>query len=203
MPSKSDPRIDVYIADAAPFAQPILKHLRKLIHAGCPEVEETFKWSHPSYVYRGKLFCGTAAFKAHATLGFWHQGMEKILAAEGFKAGDAMGLMGRITCLADLPDDKAMLRYIKAAKALHDSGTPSRPAPAPKAALKMPGDLSAALRQNQKAAVTWEKFSPSARREYVEWITEAKREETRADRLATTVKWVAEGKQRNWKYMNC
>lgn len=203
MPPRKDPRIDDYIDNAAPFARPILSHLRKLVHAGCPEIDETIKWSHATFVYRGKIFAGMAAFKEHATFGFWHQGMEKVLAADGFKSGDAMGLMGRISCLADLPNDKAMLRYVKAAMALHDSGVASRPPPKPKAAVKTPSDLAAALRKNKKAAATWDDFSPSARREYICWITEAKREETRAARLATTIEWVANGKPRNWKYANC
>jgi uncharacterized protein YdeI (YjbR/CyaY-like superfamily) len=203
MPPTKDPRIDAYIGRAAPFAQPILTRLRKLVHAGCPDIEETIKWSHATFVYRGKIFAGMAAFKEHATFGFWHQGMEKVLAADGFKAGDAMGLMGRIGTLADLPDDKTMLRYIKAATALHDSGAPSRPAPKPKPAMKTPADLAAALRKNKRAAAEWDDFSPSARREYISWITEAKRKETRAARVATTLEWVASGKPRNWKYMNC
>jgi len=203
MPPQNDPRIDAYIAKSAPFARPILKHLRMLVHAASPEIEETIKWSHAAFLYRGKIFAGMAAFKAHATFGFWHQGMGKVLAADGFKAGDAMGLMGRITRLADLPAEKTLSRYIKSAIELHDSGTPSRPPPKAKAAMKTPGDLAAALRANKKAAKAWAEFSPSAHREYIQWITEAKREETRATRLATTIKWVAEGKPRNWKYMDC
>jgi uncharacterized protein YdeI (YjbR/CyaY-like superfamily) len=205
VPAKTDPKVDAYIAEAGAFAQPVLKHLRKLVHAGCPEVEESIKWNHISFGYRGKILSGMAAFKEHLSFGFWHQQMEKILAQDGFKTGDAMGLMGRITGPSDLPDDKTMLRYIRMAVALHDSGAPARkrPAPKPKAPLRVPADLASGLKSNKKAAATWENFSYSARKEYIEWLTEAKREETRAKRLASTIEWLAAGKSRNWKYENC
>lgn len=156
-----------------------------------------------SFTLDGKILCGMAAFKAHATFGFWHQGMEKLLAKEFGKTYDAMGHMGRITSLADLPKDADLKRYIKRAAELIVTGMPARPKPKPKPPLSTPPDLAAALKKNAKAAKTWDGFAPSHRREYIEWITEAKREETRATRLATTLEWVAEGKQRNWKYMNC
>ena len=201
---KSDPRIDAYIAQAAPFAQPILRHLRKLVHAGCPDVTETIKWSHVSFEHGGKILCATAAFNAHATFGFWHQGMEKIILRDRGTVEGAMGLMGRLTRLADLPDDKTMLRYIKAAAALTAADQPARPRAAkPKPPIPVPADLAVGLKKNKKAAATFEKFPPSCRREYLEWLTEAKRPETRAQRLATTLEWLAAGKRRNWKYENC
>ena len=199
----TDKRIDAYIAKSAPFAQPILKRLRKIVHAACPEATETIKWGMPSFMYRGKILCGMAGFKAHAAFGFWHRGMEKLMSREIGKTYDAMGLMGRITSLADLPSDKVLTHYIKTALKLHDSGAPARVKSKPKPTLPMPADFAAALKKNQKAAAAWADFSPSARREYLEWITEARREETRASRLATTIAWTAQGKPRNWKYQNC
>ncbi len=198
-----DPRIDAYIAKAAPFAQPILKHLRQLVHAACPEARETIKWGMPSFTYHDKILCGMAAFKAHATFGFWHRGMEKLMAKEIGKTYDAMGLMGRLTRPADLPTDKVLTHYLKTAQKLHDSGAPARHKPKPKPALPAPADLAAALNENQQAAAAWADFSPSARREYIEWVTEAKRAATRERRLRTTLEWVAAGKPRNWKYLNC
>jgi uncharacterized protein YdeI (YjbR/CyaY-like superfamily) len=203
MPTKPDPRLDAYIAEAAPFAQPILRHLRALVHRGCPDVVEGLKWSHPGFTYQGAILCNMAAFKAHAAFGFWHQGMKAVLAKDGVAGEDAMGSLGRLTSLKDLPSDATLLRYIKTAAQLIASGEKSRPAPKPKAASPVPADLAAALKTNKAAAATFEKFPPSHRREYIEWITEAKREETRAKRVATTLEWLAEGKQRNWKYMNC
>lgn len=205
MASKTDPRVDAYIARSGAFAQPILRHLRKLVHAGCPTVEESIKWSHISFGYRGQILSGVAAFKAHTSFGFWHQAMEKILARDGYKTGDAMGLMGRVTSLADLPDDETMLRYIKTAVSLHDSGTRARPRPAarPKTRLRTPADLTSGLKKNKKAAATWETFSYGKRKDYLEWLSEAKRDDTRAKRVATTLQWLAAGKPRNWKYMNC
>ncbi|HKB57669.1 MAG TPA: YdeI/OmpD-associated family protein [Lacunisphaera sp.] len=197
-----DKRIDAYIAKSAPFAQPILQHLRQLVHQACPETEEALKWSSPFFLYRGRILCFMAAFKAHLAFGFWGPAMKRIITRDGH-AKDGRGLMGRITSRQDLPGDKVLTHYIKTAVKLHDSGLPARPKPKPKSALPMPADLAAALKKNKKAAVAWADFSPSARREYIEWITEAKRDETRASRLATTLQWVAAGKPRNWKYMNC
>ena len=149
--------------------------------------------------------CGMAAFKEHCTFGFWHKGMEAVLEKDGAKGDQAWGSLGRITSLRDLPSDKALLRYVRMAAKLNESDAPARPRPAGKKAapLPVPADLAAALKKNRKAAATFERFSPSHRRDYIEWITEAKREETRRKRLATTLEWLEEGKSRNWKYENC
>ena len=182
-----------------------MKHLRKLVHEACPDAEETLKWSMPAFVYRGKILCGMAAFKGHCTFGFWHVGMEAELGPDGDQADTAMGSFGRITSLDELPSDRVMLRYIRKAVALNDSDAPARPRPKTglAAPLIVPGDLARALKTNKAAAATFEKFSPSRRKEYIEWITEAKRDETRQRRLAAALEWLAEGKSRNWKYENC
>ena len=197
-----DPRIDAYIAKSADFAKPILIHLRKLVHEACPEATETMKWSFPHFEHHGVL-CSMAAFKAHGAFGFWHKGMEPVLAADGAKAETAMGSLGRITSFGDLPSEKTMLRYIRQAAKLNESGAPARPVAKPRPVLAVPADLASALKKNKLAAAAFENFSPSHRRDYIEWITEAKREETRGKRLATTLEWLAEGKSRNWKYENC
>jgi uncharacterized protein YdeI (YjbR/CyaY-like superfamily) len=197
----SDPRIDAYIANSAEFAQPILAQLREAVHAACPQVEETLKWRMPTFMYHGML-CGMAAFKQHCTFGFWKH--ELVVGKK--QAGDvqAMGQFGRITRLADLPSHKLLAGYIKKAMQLNEAGVKApRATPKHKPAPRVPADLAAALKKNRKAATTFAAFSPSNQREYIEWISEAKREETRAKRLATAVEWMAEGKPRNWKYMNC
>lgn len=199
--AKKDPRIDEYVKFAAPFARPMLVRLRKLVHQGCPQVEETMKWSSPFFMYREKILCFFAEFKAHIAFGFWGPEMKKVIVGDGIKTG--RGLLGRIRTNDDLPDDRTLLRYIKTAMALHDA------APAPKAkrkvrsALPSPPALVQALKRNPEAAAHWEKFPPSARRDYIEWILDAKREETREERLLTTLEWVAEGKRRHWKYEKC
>ena len=209
MKAKPDPRIDAYIAKSADFAQPILRHLRKLIHTACPEVEETLKWSMPSFLLNGQILCGLAAFKAHCALHFWHSDMEAIIARDGARdSSAAMGHFGRITRLADLPDDQTLLRYFAEAVKLNASGKPARQratsgTATQRSELPVPTDLAAMLKKNKVAAATFEKFSPSQRREYLEWITEAKRPETREKRLLTTLEWLAEGKTRHWKYANC
>ena len=205
MKPKTDPRIDAYIAESAEFSRPILKHLRTLVHRACPEAEETLKWGQPSFVRNGAILCFMSAFKAHCGFGFWHQAMKKIVARDGARTAEARGLFGRIVSRADLPDDRTMLRYLRHAVALNESGVPARTRPVAKRrpAPAVPADLAAALRKNRAAAAVFKKLSPSHQREYIEWIAEAKRAETREKRLATTLAWLAEGKSRNWKYANC
>jgi uncharacterized protein YdeI (YjbR/CyaY-like superfamily) len=194
--SSKDPRIDAYIAGAAPFAKPILQHLRKLVHAGCPDVEETIKWKNPSFAYKG-LMCGMAAFKEHCAFGFWKH--ELVVGDAGSR--DAMGSLGRITSLDDLPPDATLIGYVKKAAALNENGVKvERQATATKPPVRVPADLTAALKKNATARRYFDAFSPSHRREYVEWITEAKTDATRQKRLATAVEWIADGKGRNWKY---
>ena len=180
----TDPRIDAHIEKAAGFAKPILRRLRKLVHEACPDAEETLKWSSPAFVYRGKILCGMAAFQKHCTFGFWHQGMTDVLGLDGEKSDTAMGSFGRLTSLDDLPSDRAMLRYIRKAVALNESDAPARPRPVrrPAEPLAVPGDLAAALKMKKAASATFERLSPSHRKEYIEWITEAKRDETRTRR---------------------
>ena len=194
-----DPRIDAYIAKSADFAQPILKHLREVIHQGCPEAEEAIKWGMPAFLYRGKILCGIAAFKQHCALGFW--GTRGLVGNEG-KRDEAMGQFGRIASLKDLPSKTALIGHVKQAMKLSEARAAAPPVPRkpPKPAPVTPDDLAAALKKNRKALTTFDAFSPSCKREYVDWITEAKREETRANRIAQAVEWMAEGKQRNWKY---
>lgn len=197
---KKDPRVDAYIAAAAPFARPILKALRKTVHAACPEVEEATKWGHPHFMHHGML-CGMAAFKAHCAFGFW----KDTLVVGADKAEGAMGQLGRITALSDLPAEKTLKGWIVKAMKLNEAGVPAprRTAAKPKPPPVVPDDLAKALAKNAAARKTFEGFSPSSRREYIEWIVEAKRDETRSQRLATTLAWLAEGKKRNWKYENC
>jgi hypothetical protein len=200
---KKDPRVDAYIARSADFARPILKRLREVVHAGCPDVEETLKWSSPHFMYKGML-CGMASFKGHCAFGFWKG---KLLAKQHKALAEtrelAMGEFGRITALSDLPDEKSLLRYVKEAVALNDEGVklPARAKPKGDRKLRVPDYFLAAVRKNKKALATFEGFSYSNKKEYVEWVTEAKGEETLKQRLETAVAWMAEGKARNWKYL--
>jgi uncharacterized protein YdeI (YjbR/CyaY-like superfamily) len=195
-----DPRIDAYIAKSADFAKPILKQLRKVVHAGCPQVVETIKWSMPHFDHKG-MMCGMAAFKAHCAFGFWKT--ELILGPGETKEKSGMGSFGCIRSLADLPSEKTLIGYVKKAAALNEAGikAPGRAQPKKRAPLATPDYFTAALKKNAKARNTFEDFSPSHRREYIEWVTEAKREETRKERLEKSIKWLSEGKARNWKYM--
>jgi uncharacterized protein YdeI (YjbR/CyaY-like superfamily) len=173
------------------------------VHAGCPEVEETLKWSAPHFMYKGMLG-GMAAFKHHCTFGFW-KGALLVGKPGGISrsAEAAMGQFGRITSIADLPSEKKMVQLVKKAAALNDQGVklPARRTSSGKGALRAPVYLLTALRRNRKALATFQGFSPSHKRAYVEWVTGAKSEETRARRIATAVAWMAEGKTHNWKYV--
>lgn len=199
---KRDSRVDDYIEKAKPFAQPILRHIRAIVHAACPKTEETLKWSMPTFMYEGEMLCGMAAFKEHAVLGFWKASL--ILDKQGRKLeDDAMGQFGCITTVKDLPTKAELTGYIKKAMELNEQGIKVKRAKAatPKAPPRVPAELAAALKKNRKAAATFEAFPPSCRREYVEWITEAKTDATRQRRLDTAIEWMVEGKSRNWKYV--
>lgn len=195
MPAK-DPRVDAYIAKAQPFARPILRHLRKVVHAGCPDVVETMKWSMPHFDYKGSL-CGMASFKEHCGFGFW-----KASLLEGLKKNDdAMGQFGCIRSVDDLPSEKDLVTLVKQAVTLNDEGVKVKRTPkAPKASIRVPAPFAAALKKNKKAQAAFDAFSPSHRREYVEWIAEAKQDATRDRRIATAIEWMTEGKSRHWKY---
>jgi uncharacterized protein YdeI (YjbR/CyaY-like superfamily) len=192
-----DSRVDAYINKAADFAKPILAHFRETVHAACPDVVEEMKWSFPHFTYKGML-CSMAAFKEHAAIGFWKA---SLVLGDDLKSGDGMGHLGRITRLSDLPSEKRLTAYVRKAAALNAEGIKEARAPrAPAKALRVPADLAAALKKNTKAQTTFDTFSPSHRREYIEWITGAKTDETRARRLKAAIGQMAEGKSQNWKY---
>jgi len=205
-----NPKVDAYIARVRPFAQPIMEHLRRLVHKACPDVEETIKWSRPFFEYRGTILCNMSAFKEHCSFGFWGVEMTAVLREAKVLREGGMGSLGRITVVADLPPDKQMLGWLRQAAGFVDSGDYTSPiaarrkaAKAPKPVLETPSEFAAALKRNKKAATVFAAFSPSCKREYTEWIAEAKRAETRDKRIATAIEWIAEGKQRNWKYQQC
>jgi uncharacterized protein YdeI (YjbR/CyaY-like superfamily) len=201
-----DPRIDDYIAKKPAFAQPILSHIRQLMHTVSPQITETIKWGHPFFEYKGVL-ANMAGFKEHCVFGFW--GSSTFADPHGvIQLGDekeSAGNFGRITKLSDLPNDEILTEIILQAIAIKDGAPapkPKKPAAAkiPKAEIEMPDYFATALATNQKALATYQDFSPSKKREYLEWITEAKTEDTRQKRIETALEWLAEGKSRNWKY---
>jgi uncharacterized protein YdeI (YjbR/CyaY-like superfamily) len=200
-----DPRVDQYIAAAPEFARPILTHLRQLVHSACPQVEETIKWNMPFFTYKG-ILCHLAAFKAHGSLGFWNR--QLIAAAHpefASVSGDGLGQFGRLRSLKDLPEDSVLIKYVREAMRLNEAGV-KKPGPDPQARKpepKVPAELAREFKRNPAAAETFTGLSPSHRREYTEWIAEAKRPETRAKRVATAIEWLVEGKTRHWKYAKC
>ena len=194
-----DRRIDAYIQKSAPFARPVLKRIRKAVHAGCPAVQETIKWGMPAFDYEGPL-CGMAAFKAHATLGFWKASLLRKGKSLPAPAEKAMGQFGRIASIDDLPSERTLIALVRRAALLNEKGVKVPRIRKPKAALSTPRDLMAALRKNGAARRAFQGMSPSHRREYVEWIMEAKRDETRARRIKTAVEWMSLGRGLNWKY---
>jgi uncharacterized protein YdeI (YjbR/CyaY-like superfamily) len=201
-----DPRIDAYIEKAAPFAQPVLTHLRNLMHQACPHATESVKWGMPFFTQQGVILCHMAAFKQHCAFGFWGPEMKKVLKRDGLHSSDAMGVLGRITKLKDLPPDRELLAYMRHAADLVHSGDRTKSIERPKKKarpLRIPLELAAALKKNKLATKAFAEFSPSCRREYADWIAEAKRPETKQKRVAQAVTWIAKGKTRNWKYENC
>lgn len=199
----TDPFVDAYIEKSKDFAKPILNHIRALVHETCPDVVETKKWSFPHFDYKGEMMCSMAAFKEHCAFGFWKQSLMEDKAFPAEKT--AMGSFGRITSLKDLPHDKTFKKLIVDAMKLNDAGikvAKAKPAGERKE-LVVPDILKAALKTSALAAETFENFPYSCKREYIEWITEAKTEPTRDKRLATTIEWLSKGKRRNWKYEKC
>ena len=193
----TDPRIDAYIANAAPFARPILTRLRAIVHAALPGAEETIKWSMPHFMVGGKNVAGMAAFKAHCAF---------TVHGEGRGGSDGMGQHGKLTAVDEIPPEADLAAKLKNAVErieIAGSAAPKRAKGAPKAEIAMPEDFARVLGSNAAAQAAFDAFAPSHRREYLEWITEAKREETRAKRIAQAAEWLGEGKKRNWKYENC
>jgi uncharacterized protein YdeI (YjbR/CyaY-like superfamily) len=194
---KLDPRVDAYIRKQQPFAQPILAHIRKVVHDACPGVVETIKWGVPSFEYKGPM-CGVAAFKAHIRFGFWKGALLKDKLPD--HAGKMAGAYAHITSMKDLPSTATLKRMCAEAAKLNDEGVKSTRKSTLKAPLPTPPDLTAALKKNKKALATFTNFAPGQRRDYVEWVITAKQDETRARRIETAVEWMAEGKIRHWKY---
>jgi uncharacterized protein YdeI (YjbR/CyaY-like superfamily) len=197
---KTDPRIDAYIDRQAEFAKPILRHLRDAIHAACPACEETLKWSMPTFMYKNEILAGMAAFKQHATFGFWRG---SLVVGKSDEQMSGMGQFGRLTSLDDLPPRPELEALVRKAMQLTDDGVKPPRDKHKKEPFSVPQDLRAAIDANPAAAATFEDFPPSAQREYVDWVAGAKRDETRSKRLAQTVEWLAEGKRRHWKYADC
>ncbi|MFM7023789.1 MAG: YdeI/OmpD-associated family protein [Flavobacteriales bacterium] len=203
--AKRNPQIDQYILKSQDFAQPILNHLRDLVHAVCPDVEEKMKWSFPHFDYKGEMMCSMAGFKHHCAFGFWKASLmkdkHKVMFIHG--EGDAMGHFGKITSVKDLPKDKILLEYIREAMLLTDKGVkvvkPKKEAKPE--TLDIPDYFMKALKKNLAALEIFENFSFSKKKEYVNWVTGAKTEKTRSERMATSVQWLSEGKIRDWKYL--
>jgi hypothetical protein len=199
------PEVDLYIANSAEFAQPVLWHLREVVHEGAPGVVEEMKWSRPFFVYKGVILGNMSAFKAHCSFGLWGKEIGAALRADGMVQGDGMGTFGKITAVKDLPPRKKLVAYIRLAAKAVDDGARTKSFTRPrtqvvKSEVPVPEALAAALKKNKTAARNFDAMSPSCRKEYSEWIAEAKREETREKRVLTALEWITEGKSRNWKY---
>lgn len=192
-----DPRVDEYIENAAEFARPVLRHLRETVHAASPEIDETIRWGAPSFTHNG-ILCHMAAFKNHCAFAFW-----KGILLEGVTKSGTMGHLGRITAISNLPPEKTLIALLRRAMALNEEGVRVARAPVAKQGgeePEIPESLRTALEAEPRARATFERFSASMRREYIEWISEAKQDATRKRRVATTIEWLIEGKSRTWKY---
>lgn len=199
--STYDQRVEAYIAKSADFAKPILTHIRKLVHEAYPDITETIKWSFPHFDYKGTV-CSMASFKQHCVFGFWkssllpdpHDLLKK-------NTVDAMGQLGRLTSVADLPEDSILIDYIRNAVKLNEEGVKVASKPGqPRTELIVPDYLNDVLKENPKARENFEKFSYSHKKEYIQWFNDAKTEATKQKRIATALEWLTEGKPRHWKY---
>ncbi len=202
MPSHNK-SIDAYIAKSADFAKPILNHLRELVHSACPDAEEKIKWGMPHFDYKGEMMCGMAAFKQHCAFGFWKASiMKDPILRETAQSEVAMGHLGKVTSLKDLPSDKKITAWIKEAMALNDNGIklPPKAKPVQPKEITAPDYFVKAIAKNKSAQKVWNTFPPGKRKDYITWLTEAKTEDTRNKRMQTAIEWIAEGKGRNWKY---
>jgi uncharacterized protein YdeI (YjbR/CyaY-like superfamily) len=192
-----DPRVDAYIARQADFARPILAHIRDVVHTACPEVQEDIKWGSPFFMYHGPL-AHMPAFKEHCRFGFWKG---KLVVGGDTDDEDGMASpFGQLKSVKDLPSKKEMTAYIRKAMQLNEAGISARKEKKARPQLPVPPELTAALAKNKKARANFEAFSPSQKRDYNEWVGEAKRDETKAARVKQAVEWIAEGKPRHWKY---
>ena len=199
--STTDSRIDAYIENAQSFAKPILIHLREIIHETCPDVEEGWKWSFPHFMYKGKILCAFTAFKQHCGFGFWLEKEMKSI-SELTKDAERTGMftLGKIRSIEDLPSKVLLKTAIQEAMELTDMGVTLKKAAAEKKETEIPAYFSEALNENVEAKKVFENASPSFRKEYIMWITDAKTEATRNKRIAEALEWLSEGKGRNWKY---
>lgn len=195
----TDPRVEEYINNAQPFARPILKHIRELMHRGCPELQETIKWGMPHFEYHG-VIASMAAFKEHAVFGFWKEdlipGMKQYI-----KEKEAMGSWGRITLVDGIPPDEEIIEFVRVAAKLNEQGVKSPKREQKPVVVNMPDDFMDLISKNKKALETYESFSPSNKRDYADWINDAKSDSTRESRMETAIEWMSEGKPRMWKYM--
>ena len=204
MANAKNPKVDAYIAKAAPFAQPILNAIRERVLASGVELEETLKWNSPSWTHEGKLLCGMGAFKAHCVFGFWHKDMQVELAKLGKSKVGVGGIhRERLVDLSEVPSAAAMKKLMKKAAELALSDKPAMKRSVPKPEAQVPADLEHALALNKAAAAHFQAFTPGKRREYIDWITGAKRDTTRQARLEQAIEWIAAGKSRHWKYESC
>jgi uncharacterized protein YdeI (YjbR/CyaY-like superfamily) len=196
------PAIDEYINKSEEFARPILLHLRKIIHLACPDVEETIKWSFPNFEYKGQILCSMASFKKHCSFGFWlgaeMEDPENILNKVG---NTNMGNFGKIINHNSLPDDNIIIKYIHEAMKLSESGTKKKTSKIKdKKSLEIPVYIIEFIEKYPKAKVVFNNFSNSCKKEYVQWIEEAKQVSTKLKRLEKAVSMMEEGKEFNWQY---
>lgn len=198
---KYSTKVDEYIEKSLDFAKPILNHLRETIHEVCPDVEEAIKWKFPTFMYKGKILCSITSFKQYCSLGFWlHQDMKTLKELETTAEKSSMFSLGRITRMEDLLPKPQLKKAIKEAMELTDMGVTMKRAAPTKTETAIPDYFKEALQQNKQALEIFEKSSLSFRKEYINWITEAKTEATRNKRMEQALEWIEEGKGRNWKY---
>lgn len=198
---KYNPLVDEYIEKSPDFSKPILNYIREIVHEFCTDAEEAIKWKFPTFMYKGKILCSMVSFKAYCSMGFWlHGEMQTIKNLETDVEKTNMFSLGKITKLEDLPSKPQLKKIILEAMELTDMGVKLKKAAPTKTETAVPDEFQNVLDQNKKVLEIFQKASPSFRKEYINWITEAKTETTRNKRMEQAIEWISEGKGRNWKY---
>lgn len=199
-----DTRVDAYIAKQQPFAKEICTRVRAIVHEAAPDITEDIKWGHVAFMHKG-IVCGLAAFKHHVVFHFWKASLLGGSHARRSTDDKTLEQLAKLKSVDELPSKSVIASLVKAAVKLNDGAVkvPKSPMAAKKtkAPLRTPPSLAKALARNAKAKSTYQGFSPSHKREYVEWICDAKSVETRDRRIEQALGWMSEGKPRNWKYM--
>src|SRR5438270_1264994 len=175
------------LANAPEGTRPILVRLRRIFRQASPKLEEAIKWGVPCYLFKGPVG-GFAAYKQHVSWGLWKS--RALNDPEGLLGRGVSVMAGKITKVSEIPPAAKIIALIEQVIALNEAGIKSPKPPEP----ELPADFAAAMKKAGKAARHYAAFTPARKWQYVNWVTQAKRAETRAKRIEIAVERIGEGK---------